>query len=127
MMIYRLISKVLKIQVKFRENSEYHDVIEDQLRCIIKYLMYKFIGKKKECTVREISDKFGILENTVYKYVKIGVKGGYIKKINNDADQRKTQAHFILAAQPKVKEFLEEYENIISAFYLEIILKAKDL
>ena len=121
MMIYRLISKVLKIKGDFKENSEYHDIIEDQMRCIVKYLMYKFIAKKKECTVREISDNLDIIENTVYKYVKTGVKGGYLKKINIDSDQRKDQAHFIVVAKPKIKEFLGEYENIISAFYQIII------
>ncbi len=122
-MIYKLIPKVWKIKGIFKENDKNHGVIEDQMRCIIKYLMYKFIAEKNECTVQEISKEFGIIENTVYKYIKIGAKIGYLKKVNNDADLRRV----IVVAGPKINKFLEEYERIVSTFYQKIILESKNL
>jgi len=127
MMIYRLILRVLNLQGNFKENGENYDVMGNQIRCIIKYVMYKFIARKNECTVREISSELGIIENTAYKYVKLGVKIGYLKKVNNDADLRNNNARFLVVAEPKLKEFLKEYEKIISLFYQKIILESKDL
>lgn len=127
MIVNKLFSKVLKIEENFKENGKDQDVIEDQLRCIIKYLMYKFIAEKNECTVRDISNKFGIIENTIYKYVNIGVEVGYLKKVNIGKGLKKNGAHFSIATEPKLKEFLDEYENMISTFYHEIIHESKNL